>query len=432
MNRPEFTIEVSQNEYLPAGTGEVNAIVNVTSTSSVADGRSAMQDDTAAAEVIIIDCSGSMKAPGPKMVRAREATAAAIDAIRDGVAFAVVAGTHVATQVYPSDGLISAGPAARQEAKFALRRLHPDGGTAIGRWLLLARELLVKREDALRHAILLTDGRNEHESAEDLAAAVERCEGVFSCDCRGVGTDWVVDELRTIATALLGTVDIVPDPAGLAADFEAMMTASMAKEVGDVTLRVWTPEGAIVRFVKQVWPAVEDLTARRTQAAPQAGDYPAGAWGTESRDYHVCVTVRPAAVGDEMLAARISMIHTTAEGPQTLAQGKILAKWTDDEAESTRINRHVAHYTGQAEIAQAIYDGIEARKAGDDDTAAAEFGRAVALAYASGNQDTSSLLANVVDVIDASTGTVRLKPKVSDADEMLLDTRSTRTVRVKK
>jgi hypothetical protein len=39
---------------------------------------------------------------------------------------------------------------------------------------------------------------------------------VFRCDCRGVGTDWKVEELRTISTALLGTVDIVPEPAGQA------------------------------------------------------------------------------------------------------------------------------------------------------------------------------------------------------------------------
>jgi len=56
----------------------------------------------------------------------------------------------------------------------------------------------------------------------------------------------------------------VPDPDGLAADFEAMMQASMAKEVADVALRVWTPQHASVRFVKQVAPTVEDLTARRT------------------------------------------------------------------------------------------------------------------------------------------------------------------------
>ena len=256
--------------------------------------------------------------------------------------------------------------------------------------------------------------------------------GVFSCDCRGVGTDWDVDELRKISTALLGTVDIVPDPAGLAADFEAMMHASMAKEIADVTLRVWTPQHATVRFVKQAAPAVEDLTGRRAQVTPQAGEYPTGAWGAESRDYHLCVDVEPGTAGQEMLAARVSLILNTASGPQTLGQGLVRAVWTEEEALSTRISRHVAHYTGQAELAQAIHDGLEARKAGDEDTATARLGRAVALAHESGNGDTAGLLANVVDVIDPATGTIRLKAKVADADEMTLDTRSTKTVRVGK
>lgn len=42
--------------------------------------------------IIIVDRSGSMGEPTAKMDQAREATSAAIDAIRDGVAFAVVAG----------------------------------------------------------------------------------------------------------------------------------------------------------------------------------------------------------------------------------------------------------------------------------------------------------------------------------------------------
>ena len=92
----------------------------------------------------------------------------------------------------------------------------------------------------------------------------------------------------------------------------------------------------------------------------------------------------------------------------------------------------MAHYTGQAKLAEAIQDGLEARKAGDDDIAAAQLGRAVALAHQSGNEDTAKLLAKVVDVVDAATGTVSLKKKVDDADEMALDTRSVKTVRTKK
>jgi hypothetical protein len=228
-------------------------------------------------------------------------------------------------------------------------------------------------------------------------------------------------------------VDIVPDPSGLAADFAAMMASAMGKQVADVMLRVWTPQRASVTFVKQVAPAVDDLTSRRTPAGPQAGDYPTGAWGPgESRDYHVGVEVTAAGVGQEMLAARVSLVARSPSGADVLGQGLVRAIWTDDEALSTKINPRVAHYTGQAELAAAIQDGLEARKQGDEETATAKLGRAVALAHQSGNEDTAKLLAKVVDVVDVETGTVRLRKQVEDADEMALDTRSTKTVRARK
>src|SRR5499427_7952003 len=430
MSQPDFTVDIYQNEYLPAGSQDVNAVVTVTASGTAAQAPVAGANS---AEIIIVDCSGSMGAPSTKIAEAQAATAAAVDVIRDGVAFGVIAGTHLATPVFPVDGTLAvAGPQTRERAKRVVARLRPGGGTAIGQWLRLAYQLFASHQAQLRHAILLTDGQNKHETAEDLDSAIRLCEGSFSCDCRGVGTDWVVSELRRVSTGLLGTVDIVPDPAGLAADFSAMMTAAMGKQVADVTLRVWTPQHASIQFVKQVAPAVEDLTDRRTQSGPQAADYPTGAWGSaEARDYHLCVRVTPGAVGQEMLAARVSLVAASASGPEILAQGLVRAIWTDDEALSTRINGHVAHYTGQAELAQAIQDGLDARKAGDDDTAAAKLGRAVALAHESGNQGTANLLASVVGVIDPSTGTVRLKARVVAGGEMSLDTRSTKTVWVK-
>ena len=98
---------------------------------------------------------------------------------------------------------------------------------------------------------------------------------------------------------------------------------------------------------------------------------------------------------------------------------------------STRINPHVAHYTGQVELAAALADGLEARRAGDDATATSRLGRAAQLAAESGNDGTLRLLARVVDVEDAASGTVRLRRNVDAADEMALDTRSTKTVRVR-
>jgi hypothetical protein len=441
-NVPQFTVDVYQNEYLPDGGREVNAVVTVTSTGGGTTGGhplpgspgAAGQAVADAAVVIMVDCSGSMEYPPTKMRNARDATAVAIDALRDGTAFAVVAGTHVAREVYPANGgLAVAGPATREQAKQALRRLSAGGGTAIGTWLRLADKLLSSGDAPIRHGILLTDGRNEHEKPEELQSALDSCAGRFTCDARGVGTDWEVKELTGIASAMLGSVDIVADPAGLAADFQSMMEKTMGKEVADVQLRLWTPLGSEIAFVKQVAPTVEDITARRVEAGPRAGDYPTGSWGDESRDYHVCVRVPSAQIGQEMLAARVSLVLPQPDGTaQVLGQGLVRAVWTDDMAMSTRINAQVAHYTGQAELAQVIQQGLEARKAGDMDGATAKLGRAVQLASASGNEDTAKLLAKVVDVVDAASGTVRLKARVAEADEMTLDTRSTKTVRVKK
>ncbi|MBD3545938.1 MULTISPECIES: VWA domain-containing protein [Streptomyces] len=442
-NVPQFSVEVYQNAFLPEGGREVNAIVTVTSTGGgttggipLAGSGPAYGAGPGAAVVLMVDCSGSMDYPPTKMRNARDATAAAIDTLREGTLFAVVAGTHVAQEVYPGGGRLAVADAhTKALAKDALRGLSAGGGTAIGTWLRLADRLLGPADAGIRHGVLLTDGRNEHEAPEDLRAALESCAGRFTCDARGVGTDWEVKEVTGIASALLGTADIVADPSGLADDFTRMMENVMGKEVADVALRLWTPVGVEIRFVKQVAPSVADLTGRRTEAGPRAGDYPTGSWGDESRDYHVCVRVPQAGIGQEMLAARVSLILPDLSGagtPQTLSQGLVRAVWTDDMAASTSINPQVAHYTGQAELAQVIQQGLEARKSGDFDGATAKLGRAVQLASASGNQDTARLLSKVVDVVDAATGTVRLKAKVAEADEMTLETRSTKTVRVKK
>ncbi len=425
MSEAAFTAEVYQNQYLPAGGTVVDAVVTVTASGGTLRPGSA---PPSAAQVIMIDCSGSMANPVTKIVEAKKATMAAIDTLRDGVAFAVVSGRNEADMVYPHQPmLVPASPQTRNEAKFAVSRLSAAGGTAIGRWLAMANMLFAGNPAEVKHAILLTDGRNQHETAEQLAATLRACEGRFICDARGVGADWVANELMAVASTLLGSADGLPDPAELVEEFRTMTEAAMGKGMAEVALRLWTPAGAKLRFVKQAFPHVEDLSGRRVEVSPRVGDYPTGAWGAESRDYHVSVEVAPGGLGEEMLAARVSLVS----GDQVLAQGRVLATWTDDTALSTRINPRVAHYTGQAELAEAIQQGLAAREAGDVETATAKLGRAVQLAEETGRDDTAKLLGKVVDVIDAGTGTVRLKQKVAGVDAELASVRSVKTVRVR-
>ena len=117
---------------------------------------------------------------------------------------------------------------------------------------------------------------------------------------------------------------------------------------------------------------------------------------------------------------------------QVLAKGLVKAMWSADANLTTRIDPAVAHYTGQTKLAEAIQQGLAAKAAGDERTATTLLGEAAKLAHDTGNESTTRLLAKVVDVVDADAGTVRLKQGVDKADEMALDTRSTKTTRIRR
>jgi hypothetical protein len=425
---PTFSAEVFQNEFISEGATDVHAIVSVTCTGAGEAGKGEGGD---AAEIIIVDTSGSML--DAKIVAARSAAMIAVDQILDGTWFAIISGTHIATRAFPYPNarlsMVQMEPGARQAAKDAISRFDADGGTAIGSWLRLAGEIFDTVPQATqRHAILLTDGQNQSEKAPQFAAAIDAVTGRFQCDCRGVGADWEVAELRQVAKALLGTVELIREPESMAADFEALVRTAMGRGVAEATLRMWAPQGSQVLFVRQVSPTVDDLTARRVEVNALTGAFPTGAWGDESRDYHVAVRVPPQAIGQERLAARVQLVVRD----QIVSQGLVKARWSNDDALTTRIDPAVAHYTGQAELAEVIQEGLAAKAAGDEATATTKLGRAVALAAETGNDEATSKLRKVVDIDDAETGTVRLKRGINKLDEMALDTASTKTTRVKR
>ena len=426
----DFTAEVFQNEFLPDGGTDVHAIVRITSTGASTAGSVGVVDPSSAAEVILIDTSGSMGRRG--VMEAGHAAKAALNEIVDGTLFAVVSGNGTAQIVYPyahQGALAVMSSQTRSEAHRAVEGLRAQGGTAMGTWLTLARQIFETVPHVTKkHAILLTDGVNEGETPASLQAAIQSCIGAFQCDARGVGDQWRVDEVRAISSALLGSVDLIPEPEEMAAEFQSMMRASMARGVASAELRVWAPQGAELLFVRQVSPTLEDLTTRRTSVNPLTGAYPTGAWSDESRDYHVAVRLPARTLGQEQLAARVSL----SLGAEPVAQGLVKAKWSNDDALTTRIDPAVAAYTGQAELAQVIREGLAAKAAGHDEVATAKLGRAVQLADATGNDEMTTRLKKVVEIDDADTGTVRLKKSASKIDEMSLDTASTKTSRVRR
>src|ERR671915_104824 len=98
-DRPDFTINVDQNRFLPEGGTEVHAIVTIAASGNGAPVVSAHK----AVEIIIVDTSGSMSF-ADKIQEAKRAAKAAVDMLRDGVLFAVISGSNYPKMVYPDTG----------------------------------------------------------------------------------------------------------------------------------------------------------------------------------------------------------------------------------------------------------------------------------------------------------------------------------------
>ncbi len=222
--------------------------------------------------------------------------------------------------------------------------------------------------------MFLTDGKNEGEKPQAVAEELARCAGVFECDCWGVGTDWQVGEVQQIAAGLLGKASLIPEPHGVDAAFHAAIERARGKALKDVRLRLWTPQGASVIFVKQVSPAIDSLTARAKVVSPQVLEYLTGSWaGSEARDFHVAIDVRPGLVGDELLAARPSLVYLESasdapggwiEREEKPAAGRVFATWTDDRTLSSRRDDHLVHYAGQDEARRGHPPRVDPASAG--------------------------------------------------------------------
>lgn len=409
-----FELSVNQNQYLSEDEDEVHAILTVTATDLAGTGGTA-------AEVIVIDCSGSMGYPATKIANARKATEAAIDVLQDGVMFAVVEGTHEARVVYPANGELAVmGEETRQAAKKLVRHLVTSGGTAMGAWLRRADELLDAHPAAVRHVTLLTDGRNESEGLSALDEALRRCQGKFVCDGRGIGDDYSPEELSRIVSALRGRADAIVDYSDLTAEFVAMMRAAQAKVVPDVRLRIRQMPFATVRLVRQRHPTDVDLSEWGVAVDDRTVDFSTGSWASgETREIHVCLSVSrsDAAMEEVLQAARVDLAMVPPGETEAVLRGEpvsILVQWTGDDARSSVLDPKVAHYLGYTELHEAIKSGWNSYQAGETEQATVAWGRAVVLAAKLDHPRMLKRMRRLVDIDgDPADGVVTVRKNLS-------------------
>ncbi|MER7704059.1 vWA domain-containing protein [Kitasatospora sp. NPDC097605] len=424
---PRVTLEANYDQYRSLNEREVHVYLSVAA-STAADRPPGPPSGARFAEVILLDQSGSMSSPRTKLQRAKEASCAAIDTLREGTLFAVVAGTHRATMVYPRESFLApANAGTRAEAKQAVNRLAPGAqGTVIGAWLDKARELLEPHGDLIRHALLLTDGQNVHQdrSARSMETVLTDCRSVFTCDARGIGADWEPAELRRIAEELQGTADAVPDLADLAPGFRALISTAMGRTLSDLALRVRCAPGVSVSVLEQAHPALADLLSHRLPlAGTAAADYPTGPWSSETRRFVATFTVTgDRTVGAEAETLASIEVVTGAIGTELAVPvspvGVVTARWLDQPAPETVLGADRRRHEREKELYALRWRGGALFRQGDRQGACDAWGRAVALATELRNEDALRRLGKVVRVEDAARGVVSLLPEL-DPDYVL-------------
>jgi len=413
-----FRIQGFFNPYLSVGQSRLDAVLTVSSDVKIvpnAGGRKIVG--------FVLDVSGSMG--GEKLSQAKNAARRGIDMLSEDMWFFVVSFSGSA------DVVVKASQATATNKVFAhnaIQGLRASGSTSMSAGLKTAYHQVKNSGATMASVYFQTDGENGAEDSGYLANVIEECKGVFQCDCRGIGTDWKPSELRTIASALLGTADAITDPAGLEEDLRAFLTRSMAKGISGAVLRIWSPKVVKLLTVKQMSPDIMDLMPVAKRVDDKTLDVPLGAWGNEARDFQLAFALPAGAINEEVLACRASVVYVDAGIETKVACDPIAVKWSSDDMLTTRMSKEVAHYTGQKELADSIQEGLEAKAIGDEDKATRLLGRAAKLAQESGNEEVTRRLKKVVDVIDADAGTVRLK-KADKAADMELELGGTRTVR---
>jgi Mg-chelatase subunit ChlD len=430
MSTTTFQGAVHQNKFLADGAAEVSAVVEIKSVLPVA--ATAVRGN---GRVIgfAVDRSGSMD--GEKWRSARTALAEAIGLLPEDAEFFVILGNESAQTLIP----LQKATAANKQSAIALVRQQDSGGnTYFGQWLTAATAIFRQRPQAIKVLVFLTDGENNDEdTSRRLPGALREATGLYQVECRGVGSSYRPEQLRTIVGALGGSIDGMQNAGDLAKDFAAIVEKTKGLSMASVQLQLWTPVGARVKMVKQVAPEILDLTGKLTPGSnPRIQRIDTGAWGEESRDYHVIVELEANAIGKvggpEKLCARVSLVYSD-NGTETEIKlnegGQIKAEWTDDEKRSAVINPKVANYTGQAELASKIQEGVQALNAGDEEKATKALARAAELAEATGNEEATKRLKKFIETDDK--GTKRLKKNISEGDKVDLDTKSTKTRRVK-
>ncbi|AUH42959.1 VWA domain-containing protein [Streptomyces sp. CMB-StM0423] len=360
-----------------------------------------------------------------RLAETRRAVAAAITALPDGMAFAVLHGGGAPRICYPYDASevwAYADDISRNTARFEAERLLPAGGGTGGyaAWLDAARAHVAREPRRIAHLLVITDGRGHDDGRLD--AAIDACAETLTCDVIGVGGDWEPALPARIATRLHGRAELAEGAGPLAARLADIAGRLRSTRVPAVPVEVRLRAGVTLRSFREAAPVSREL---RPDPHPAGADpwrhvFSTRLWDAGTRRYILSVEARPdgdPAAGREadMLEADL-LLAQVALGPGVAAlpgrtAAAVRVRWSYDAAPGrVRARGASATYLLRDDLAEAFNAGCTAISRGDLRTAAEMLGAAAKLAYALRDRDfLDHDLNRVAEVLDAANGVVRVR-----------------------
>ncbi len=166
---------------------------------------------------LVLDHSGSMH--GRPLETVKKAAISLVEQLKPQDRLSIVAFDHRAKVIIPNQFVEDI-----REVERKIKRLYPDGGTAIDEGLKLGIEEIAKgAPDRVSQILLLTDGENEHgDNQRCLKLSELASKYKITLNTLGFGNHWNQDVLEKIADAAGGTLSYIARPEQAVAEFSRL------------------------------------------------------------------------------------------------------------------------------------------------------------------------------------------------------------------
>ena len=241
----------------------------------------------------------------------------------------------------------------------------------------------------------------------------------------GIGLDWNAEQLRLISDSTMSpkTPELLMNAAKVTATFKEIVEIGAAQTLSNVKLIIKKAASVPLLNVSVQKPVSINLQDKVVQVDDKTIAIHLGSWDNETRLFYAELGVQQPQGAANLTACFLSFQYDIGGKTVTTPAEKVVCTWTDDANLSSVIARGVNAAQGIEGSKVRMRQAAELASSGGFEKAEVMLSEQYRKAKEAGQEDVIAMLLQHVDVVDDTTGTVRMKNR-SAAGAMDLNARS--------